>query len=70
MIVASANDQERVQKLRENLDPGETEAIMLAIERRADLLLVDERHARHSRCCGHSGRESPRRRGQSEKGLV
>jgi uncharacterized protein len=48
LVVASANDQQRVQELRENLDPGEAEAIMLAIERRADLLLVDERRARRT----------------------
>ena len=48
MIVVSANDQQRVQDLRENLDPGEAEAIILAIERRADLLLVDERRARRT----------------------
>jgi predicted nucleic acid-binding protein len=41
--VASANDRKRVQEFRENLDRGEAEAIVLAIERRADLPLVDER---------------------------
>jgi predicted nucleic acid-binding protein len=46
LTVATPKDQARVQKLREDLDPGEAEAIVLAIEHRADLLLVDERRAR------------------------
>lgn len=46
LTVATANDQKRVQELRGYLDPGEAEAIVLAIELRADLLLVDERRAR------------------------
>ncbi len=46
LIVAPARDQNRVRRLREDLDPGEAEAIVLAIERRAHLLLVDERRAR------------------------
>jgi len=46
LIVASATDRNRVQELREELDAGEAEAIVLAIERRADILLVDERRAR------------------------
>ena len=48
LIVASANDRQRVQELRGDLDPGEAEAIVLAIEHRADLLLVDERRARRT----------------------
>lgn len=48
LIVAIAQDQDRVQKLSEDLDPGEAEAIVLAIERQADLLLVDERRARRT----------------------
>ena len=48
LIVATPSDQKRVQELREKLDPGEAEAIILAIERRADLLLVDERRARRT----------------------
>jgi len=35
LIVATATDQDRVQELREDLDPGEAEAIALAIGRRA-----------------------------------
>lgn len=48
LIVATASDRKRVQELREDLDPGESEAIVLAIERGADLLLVDERRARRT----------------------
>lgn len=48
LIVASAADQNRVQELRADLDPGEAEAIVLAIERRAGLLLVDERRGRRT----------------------
>jgi predicted nucleic acid-binding protein len=44
--VAAAKDQDRVRALREKLDPGEAEAIVLAVDSGADLLLVDERRAR------------------------
>jgi len=37
-----------MQELREKLNPGEAEAIVLAIERQADLLLADERRVRRS----------------------
>jgi hypothetical protein len=53
LIVAAANDRRRVDELRADLDLGEAEAIVLAIERRADLLLVDERRGRRS--AGASG---------------
>ena len=48
LIVAAAKDQNRVRELREELDSGEAEAIVLAIEREADLLLVDERRGRRT----------------------
>jgi predicted nucleic acid-binding protein len=36
LIVAAAKDQKRVQELRKDLDAGEAEAIVLALERRAE----------------------------------
>jgi uncharacterized protein len=48
LIVASPTDQTRVRELRESLDPGEAEAIVLAIERRAGLLLMDEKRGRQT----------------------
>jgi predicted nucleic acid-binding protein len=44
--VVAAVDQSRVQELMENLDAGEAEAIVLAIDLRAGLLLIDERRGR------------------------
>jgi predicted nucleic acid-binding protein len=46
LIVVSTKDRTRVQELRTQLDAGEAEAIVLAVERRAYLLLVDERRGR------------------------
>jgi predicted nucleic acid-binding protein len=48
LAVAAVKNHTRVQELRQHLDPGEAEAIVLAIERRADLLLVDERRGRRT----------------------
>jgi uncharacterized protein len=48
LMVTVVVNQSRVQGLRENLDPGEAEAIVLAIELRANLLLVDERRGRRA----------------------
>ena len=48
LTVARPGDRRRVEKLCEDLDIGEAEAIVLAIERQADLLLVDERRGRRT----------------------
>jgi predicted nucleic acid-binding protein len=48
LVVAAAKDRRRVEELRADLDLGEAEAIVLAVERRADLLLVDERRGRRT----------------------
>jgi hypothetical protein len=53
VVVDAARDRVRVERLRADLDLGEAEAIVLAIERHADLLLVDERRGR--RAAGASG---------------
>ncbi|HEY2344179.1 MAG TPA: DUF3368 domain-containing protein [Chthoniobacteraceae bacterium] len=42
---ASVKDHTKVALLSLHLDPGEAEAIALAVEMKADLLLVDERRA-------------------------
>jgi predicted nucleic acid-binding protein len=46
LVVASPEDRSRVEALSAELDPGEAEAIVLALERHADLLFVDERRGR------------------------
>ena len=44
--VVAAEDQNEVAVLREQLDPGEVEAIFVAGELAAELLLVDEKRGR------------------------
>jgi predicted nucleic acid-binding protein len=46
MRVVEAHDSRDLAALRELLDPGEAEAIVVAIELDADLLLVDEKRGR------------------------
>ncbi|MFZ0311921.1 MAG: DUF3368 domain-containing protein [Candidatus Korobacteraceae bacterium] len=58
--VANPGDQNLVRRLRDELDFGEAEAIALAVERRATLLLMDEKH----------GREVAERLGISVTGLI
>ncbi len=44
----TVENKNMVQALQENLDPGESEAIALALQVRADLLLMDERLGRRT----------------------
>jgi predicted nucleic acid-binding protein len=46
LIVQTAQDTTAVKNLSNQLDPGESEAIVLAQELRADFLLIDERKGR------------------------
>jgi predicted nucleic acid-binding protein len=46
ITVRTANDRSRVTSLLSKLDPGEAEAIALALELQPALLLIDERHGR------------------------
>ena len=47
VVVRAVQDEIAVQLLRDELDAGESEAIVLARELDADLFLVDDRAARH-----------------------
>lgn len=46
MWVVAAGDRTELARLRTRLDPGEAEAIIVATEIKADLLLADERRGR------------------------
>jgi predicted nucleic acid-binding protein len=46
LAVVKPSDLRQVDELSKNLDAGEAEAIALAIEHNADLLLIDERRGR------------------------
>jgi uncharacterized protein len=46
--VVAPKDPKMVEQLREELDSGESEAIAIAVEMRADLLLIDEAAGREA----------------------
>ncbi|WP_017301502.1 hypothetical protein [Nodosilinea nodulosa] len=46
IVIRPVGDQALVERLKGELDPGEAEAIALAIELKADRLLMDERLGR------------------------
>jgi predicted nucleic acid-binding protein len=48
LMIAVPADKERVRELCASLDLGEAEAIVLAVERSAELLLIDERRGRQT----------------------
>jgi predicted nucleic acid-binding protein len=47
LTVLAARSQEVISSLTEELDPGEAEAIALALEIKADYLVIDELKGRH-----------------------
>ena len=46
MRVVAAQDREQLAELRRQLDPGEAEAIIVAVELQASLVLIDEQRGR------------------------
>jgi uncharacterized protein len=46
ILIESPRDQGRVRALEEDLDDGEASALVLALERSADYVLIDEREGR------------------------
>ena len=48
MFVGAPPEEQLVARLRRDLDPGESEAIALALTTRADVLVIDERNGRQT----------------------
>ena len=60
MSVVAAQDREQFADLRQHLDPGEAEVIVVALELQASLILIDE----------HRGRQIAAARGLGFMGLL
>ena len=60
MRVIAAQDRAQLAELRQQLDPGEAEAIIVALELKASLILIDEQRGRRVAAAPRAARVSKR----------